>query len=231
VDPKSRLRARRRTPSPRLPDRPALRFTPTAWGKLQFFCHRGDTEVGGFGISCADGLLLIEDFVTVAQRVSAVSVAFEDAAVADHFETQVDAGRRPEEFSRVWLHTHPGDSAAPSATDEETFRRVFGGCDWSVMFILARYGETYCRLRFNTGPGGALLIPTEVDYSRPFEGSDHEAWEKEYAKNIQLNKSPRKGCSQFEPDDFEIFDDAFDFPDSWEDDYLCFDLDEGEVLE
>jgi len=51
-----------------------------------------------------------------------VTVEFDDAAVADFFDEQVDQGRRPEEFSRIWLHTHPGASAQPSHTDEETTR-------------------------------------------------------------------------------------------------------------
>jgi hypothetical protein len=82
-----------------------LRFTPTAWAKFQFFCHAGDTEVGGFAITEATDLLLVTDFVTVRQRVSCVTVAFDDEAVADFFDAQVDAGRKPEQFGRCWLHT------------------------------------------------------------------------------------------------------------------------------
>jgi len=68
----------------------------------------------------------------------------------------------------------------PSITDEQTFLRVFGSCHWAVLFILARSGRTYARLRFNVGPGGQVIIPVEVDYRRPFEASDHQAWEAEY---------------------------------------------------
>lgn len=88
---------------------PVLRFSPTAWAKLHFFCHRGDTEIGGFGVTRADDLLVVEEFLTVKQETSAGSVVFDDAAVADFFDAQVDAGRRPEQFARVWLHSHPGD--------------------------------------------------------------------------------------------------------------------------
>lgn len=161
-----------------------LRFTPTAWAKLQYLCHRGDTEIGGFGLSPSNDLLLIEDLITVKQSVSAVSVSFDDEAVADYFDAQVDAGRRPEQFARTWVHTHPGHSPDPSGTDEETFDRVFGGCQWAVMAILAKGGQTYARLRFNTGPGGQLLIPVTVDYSAAFDASNHEAWEEEYQANI-----------------------------------------------
>jgi hypothetical protein len=167
------------------PQPPVLRFTPTAWAKLQFFCHAGETEIGGFGITPSWDLLLVEEFVTIRQQTSVVTVAFDDDAVADFFDDQVMEGRRPEQFARIWLHTHPGDSATPSCTDEETFARVFGPSDWAVMFILAKGGQTYARLHFNTGPGGHLLIPVMVDYSQPFEGSDHPGWEDEYDAHIQ----------------------------------------------
>lgn len=178
-----------------------LRFTPTAWAKLQFFCHRGDTEIGGFGLTAADDLLCIEDFVTVKQKTSAVTVAFEDEAVADLLETQIDAGRRPEQVLRVWLHTHPGHSPEPSGVDEETFARVFGGCDWAVMFILAKGGKTYARLRFNIGPGGEMLIPVCVDYASAFDASDHAAWDAEYRANIHPERMECFGGATGDIDD------------------------------
>jgi hypothetical protein len=176
-------------PKPRRqePARPVLRFSPTAWAKLLYFRDRGDTEIGGFGITAKDDLLLVQDFVTVQQKVGMASVAFEDEAVADFFEGQVDAGRRPEQFARLWLHSHPGDSPQPSSVDEETFHRVFGRCEWAVMFILARGGKSYARLRFNVGPGAQVVVPVEVDYSRTFGPSDHEAWEAEYKSNIKAD--------------------------------------------
>ena len=165
---------------------PVLRFTPYAWAKLLYFCHAGDTEIGGFGVaSDSKQLLVIDDFITVKQTNSCVSVAFDDQSVADYFEHQVDQGHKPEQFARIWLHTHPGDCPYPSGTDEETFKRVFGSCDWAVMFILARGGQTYCRLRFNTGPGGHMELPVEVDYSERFAGSDHVSWREEYELNVQ----------------------------------------------
>ena len=167
------------------PEKIVFRFTPTAWAKLLYFRDFGNTEVGGFGVTAKDNLLLVEDFVTVRQKVSMASVSFDDDAVADFFESQVDAGRKPEQFARCWLHSHPGDSPQPSTVDEETFERVFGRCEWAVMFVIGRGGKTYARLRFNVGPGGEAVIPVEVDYGRKFGPSDHEAWEAEYRSNIR----------------------------------------------
>jgi hypothetical protein len=117
--------------------------------------------------------------------VTGASVAFDDEAVADFFDAQVDAGRTPDRFARIWLHTHPGACPRPSGIDAATFERVFGGCTWAVMFILARGGKSFARLHFNVGPKGGLLMPVHVDYRRPFAGSDRAAWEQEYDANIQ----------------------------------------------
>ena len=131
--------------------------------------------------------------MTVRQRTTSVTVSFDDAAVADFYEDQVDQGRVPAQFSRIWLHTHPGTSPNPSGVDEATLERVFGNCDWAVMAILARGGQTYARLRFNTGPGGAMLIPIEVDYRLPFAGSDHAAWQAEYEAHVHPESNPFLG--------------------------------------
>ncbi|MBS1983331.1 MAG: hypothetical protein JST16_04090 [Bdellovibrionales bacterium] len=144
----------------------------------------GETEVGGFGISAANDLLSIQDFVLIPQVCSAVTVSFDDDAVAEFFDQQIDLGRQPQEFARIWIHTHPGNCARPSAVDEETFIRVFGRSDWAVMAIVACGGETYARLQFQPGPGGSLRLPIEVSYTVPFAKSDHDGWTDEYLSAV-----------------------------------------------
>jgi len=176
-------------------DRPkVLTFAPLAWLKLQFFCHAGDTEIGGFGIARPDNPLYIEEFVTVKQQVTPVTVRFSDEDVANYFDRCVDRGLKPESFSRVWLHSHPAESVTPSTTDEETLVRCFGRCDWALMFILGRTAKTYARLAFHVGPGTQVVIPTQVDWSAwPREVSDpllnletlQKLWQGEYVANVQ----------------------------------------------
>jgi hypothetical protein len=100
----------------------------------------------------------------------------------------------PAQFARIWLHTHPGSSAQPSTTDEQTFERVFGRCDWSVMFILSRSGGTYARLKFAAGPGAAVPLGVAVDWAAwPQAVIDDsglaqavlEGWMDEYGENIR----------------------------------------------
>lgn len=219
-----------RPPSPRRRLRPApiptLRFTPTAWSKLLFLRDRGDTEVGGFGLALGPDPLCVTDIRLVRQVCSVVTVQFDDQSVAELFDEQVDQGQHPERFARIWVHTHPGDSPHPSSTDEETFARCFGRANWAVMFILARGGQTYARLRFNVGPGGTLLVPAEVDFGVPFPASDHEAWERDYLTHVDgeswfqrmKTTAPAAGAGTepppLEPDEFfeeefEIWDTGF----------------------
>ena len=173
---------------------PCLTFAPLAWAKLQFFCHLGDTEIAGFGITAKNDLIYVEDFVTVRQHTSPMTVVMDDAAVADYSDRCVDAGLAPQRFLRIWCHTHPGSSPRPSGTDEDTFARVFGASDWAVMFILSRTAETYARLSFHSGPGASMEIPVRVDWSTwPKELTDLKIplvnllveWQQEFAANIQ----------------------------------------------
>jgi proteasome lid subunit RPN8/RPN11 len=164
---------------------PTLRFSPTAWAKLLYFRDRSDNEIGGFGITAPDNLLLVQEFITVKQEVTCVTVKFDDESVSRFFDEQVDLGKKPEQFARIWLHSHPGDSPEPSATDEETFTRVFGTCQWAVMAVVAQDNSTYARLSFSLGHGGQILVPTDVDYSHEFGPSSRDSWDAEYSAHVR----------------------------------------------
>jgi hypothetical protein len=180
-------------------EQPILRFSPTAWAKLLYFRDKSENEVGGFGITEPDDLLFVTEFATVKQEVTGASVLFDDEAVADYFDRQVDMGRRPEQFARLWCHTHPFESAQPSTTDEETFARVFADSQWAVMFIVAQNNTAYARLSFHVGPGGHALIPVKVDYRCPFPASDREAWDAEYAAHVRVVEWLHECCCQKTP--------------------------------
>ena len=177
------MRARKRRGN-----RPTLRFTPYAWSKLLYLRDVGHTEVGGFGVSGTSGpeLLRVEDVRLVSQQCTAASVEFDDGAVADHFDRCVDEGRVPEQFARIWIHTHPGDCALPSSTDEDTFARCFGQADWAVMFILADGGETYTRLQFNIGPTVAVQLNVEVEFEPEFAAAEPAVWDREYEDCVSV---------------------------------------------
>jgi hypothetical protein len=194
-----------------------LRFSPMAWAKLLFLRDAGETEIGGFGIAPADDLLFVEDVQLVKQTCTWITGDFDDQSIADFFDDQVDEGRKPEQFFRLFMHTHPGDSPQPSGTDEETFARVFGRCDWAVMFILARGGKCYARLRYNVGPGMEVQLPVDVDYRRPFEASDWELWHEEYVANIRRPPEPVKETKIERQQTLSVRDEEPFVGDSWRD--------------
>jgi len=192
-------------------DRPhqPLVFSPLAWLKLQFLCHAGPTEVAGFGLAHPEDPLYLEDVLVIRQRCTLATVALDDAAVADLFDRMADAGIPPARFARIWLHTHPGASVVPSGTDEETFARVFGSCDWAIMAILGRTGRTSARLRFNAGPGAAVEIPTLVDWSDwPQVAGDRDLpariadWRREYDTLVEEIVFAREPVRRSPLDDF-----------------------------
>jgi proteasome lid subunit RPN8/RPN11 len=171
--------------------RPArtLRCSPLAWLKWQYLCHAGPTEVAGFGLSAQHDPLYLEDILVLGQQATASTVSFNDASVADLFDQMTDQNIPPHRFARIWLHSHPGASAMPSAVDEATFRRVFGNCDWSVMAILSRTSATYARIQFSAGPGGSTEIPIVVDW-QSWAGTEvmdsHLAqWRQEYEQRVK----------------------------------------------
>lgn len=196
-----------------------LTFAPLAWLKLQYLCHAGPTEVGGFGLAHAGDLLYVEDILVVRQRCTLASVVFDDDAVADLFDDLTGAGVPPNRFARVWLHTHPGASVAPSGTDEATFARAFGACDWAVMAILGRTGLTSARLKFTAGPGAAIELPTRVDWPAWPECVDAAplaeriaGWQREYATSVEIEppravEAPASGRGAM-----PYFENLFPFP-------------------
>ncbi len=120
----------------------------------------------------------------MTQRCTYASVAFEDSSVADLFEELVDTGLKPHQFGRIWIHTHPGTCAEPSRTDEATFARVFSAADWALMFILARGGSDYARIRMGQSPNLQIRLKPVLDCSMPFSGSDFERWASEYTTHV-----------------------------------------------
>jgi proteasome lid subunit RPN8/RPN11 len=128
--------------------------------------------------------LRIVRLIVPRQYCTEISVRFDDESLADEFENLAEAGYSPLQFARVWLHTHPGDSAHPSLLDEETFARKFSDPDWAVMGILARSGASYARLRWNAVPQFEIELAVEVDFEGEFGGSRRDDWDALYRERV-----------------------------------------------
>lgn len=163
-----------------------LSFTPYAWAKLTWMRDRGPTEVGGFGQTASPDKLNVCDLRMPKQECTGAWCEFDDADASEMVTKMCfDEGLEAQQTNRIWIHTHPGNSASPSHQDEQTFEEQMGMMDWAVMFILARGGETYARLRYQTSFGSeiVLLTPT-IDWSAECPAIDHSAWEAEYNEKV-----------------------------------------------
>lgn len=199
-----------------------VRMSPTAYAKLLLMKDLGDTEISGFGIAPEDDLLYVSDFATVKQVCTSCSVKLDDTAVAEFIEKQVDLGIQPRQCSRIMIHTHPGSSAEPSSTDEETFSRVFCNSDWGVMVIMSRTGNVYVRFRSNSGPRVDVVGRLVVDYTIPWGPSDFVAWHREYHANVSKPSYPVPACLSAKDSSFFAEDDLFRMPKSSIDDFTAF---------
>lgn len=156
-----------------------LKFKREVWDKLIYLRDKGNTEIGGYGISDPDDPFLITDFVMVKQDAGPATVDFDDEGLTDHLIEFADKDVEPWQCTRCWIHTHPGNSAHPSGTDEVTFRDMFGEMSWGIMFILAKDSSYTCRMICKSEPVEVVFdLPVKV---LPYEtATEHPEWDAEY---------------------------------------------------
>lgn len=169
----------------RRPSAPTLKFSAYAMAKLTYLRDKGSTEIGGLLVMDAPFSFRVVDFIMPKQRCTSVTVKFDDYGLLQLYEDLHDQKIDNGQFVPWWAHTHPGNSASPSGVDEETFQRVYGDMNVAMMFILARGGETYCRLRCNMagGIGFDVDCPVTTDFSIDSLGwgdKEKAEWDKEY---------------------------------------------------
>lgn len=163
-----------------------LEFSPLAYLKLQYLCHAGDTEIGGFGISSVDAPFYVDDIAIVEQDSGIAHCEFTENGIADHVERYSEAGYSADEYFRIWIHTHPGASVSPSGTDENTFRDVFSKAPWAIMAILGRTGKLSARLR--CPPGITVELEHRVRWEDWPTGLEYDEWVQEYETLIHRAK-------------------------------------------
>lgn len=126
----------------------SLIFHPIAWLELKWFLLHKPVEVSCMGIAeIPDHPLYITRLAWLPQNNSAGFVEFHEGAFSTHLNDSLDAGLQPYQATRIWIHTHPGGSPNPSGQDEDQLTQFMALNDWTVMFIMARTGATFCRLR------------------------------------------------------------------------------------
>lgn len=165
---------------------PLMIIDAKAYEKLIYCRDNHDTEIGGWFISeSPEKPFHIVDFQTTKQSVTSVTVEFDDADLNRFQSEMMEQEIFPCMCQKIWVHTHPGNSASPSSTDEETFAKMMERVDvgdWMIMFILAKNGSFTCRLSVKTkfGVMNRQLLDKDVEF---FVFSNKE-WDDEFKKNI-----------------------------------------------
>jgi len=165
-----------------------LRISPMAWAKILWFKDKADgLEISGFGVTAVDDPLYMEEFHTIKQECTGSSVDIDDEDIGRYFDEQVNRGKQPKDFARIWIHTHPDGVTQPSGVDTNTQESGLGGASWTIMMVVVGEGAI---ARIRVIPFGNYAtegeIPVRIDWTeRPFGGSDFEGWGREFDKNIK----------------------------------------------
>lgn len=127
--------------------KPTLLINSGAWWKLSWLARTSKTEVSGIGILGSWPQMRMTDFQLVGQLATPGTTRFTHDGWFDHQEKYGDAKIDVNVYSRVWVHTHPGESATPSGVDRKTWETQFGLFPWAIMLIVARGGQWHCEIR------------------------------------------------------------------------------------
>lgn len=122
------------------------------YDKICYMRDHIETEVGFFGVSHPDDPFSVVDLIMPKQQCTGATVAFDPDDVADIAARLAGDKIFPDRWQRIWIHTHPGGSAHPSATDEDTLSDSFANAEWAIMLIFGKgeHAGTTCRFRLHT---------------------------------------------------------------------------------
>ena len=161
-----------------------LFFTPYAWAKLVHMRDKIACEVSGMGIT-PKLPNLVEDVYFPKQEVQSAYVDIDEDGFAEMVDELASKGLRPDQFMRIWIHTHPsGMGPNPSGRDNQCMDEAFSSPDWAIMMIVAKDGKTFAQMRVNKPFRIESLLDVMIDYKAEFPGSNITAWDAEYNKNV-----------------------------------------------
>lgn len=180
-----------KVPSPLADIDRTIMLSPRAMSKLAFWKSVTDNELSGMGI-CDDpnDPCLITDVELIKQKVSIGSIELDDDAIVDFDARMHKLGLEPRQYMRVWIHTHPGKAfVTPSGTDIDTFEKILGKADWSVMLIVAE--EKIAAHVHVAGFPKLFELPVNVDWLVHYDGPDFKGWRAEIKKLVKEKVYPK----------------------------------------
>ena len=160
-------------------------FTPYAYAKMIYMRDKQANEVSCMAIT-PNTLNIIEELYFPRQEVQSAYVDIDEDGLALMCDELAQKGLQPEQFMRIWIHTHPKSmGATPSGRDRQCMEESFSTPDWAIMMIFSQNGESFAELRMNKPFLMTQKLDIFVDYSSPFPASNKAEWDKEYEKNVK----------------------------------------------
>jgi len=137
-----------------------------AWMALRHMRDIESKEIAALGVcEDPDRPLHITRVMFPKQHNYSAFVEIDDEGLADCLEKCYDDDLEPYQCSRIWIHTHPGNSASPSGKDWTTFKDSYSSCDWAVMLIIGQDDSWTCNLRMNSPfPNTIIQLPFSIDW-------------------------------------------------------------------
>ena len=146
-------------------------LSPDVYQQMVYLANAHGTECGGFGISLdPENPFHISKIFMPKQEVGSASIEFDENDIDLYLRTMAeDEGLEFDQFFRLWVHTQPGASVTPSATDYECLYSLLGhirsketlvnalldeDCTldlepplpWMIMLIIAEKGQMSAQL-------------------------------------------------------------------------------------
>jgi len=154
--------------------------------KLKAWRDLGNTEVTGFFITKADKPNEVIDAIIIEATCSAASVDITAEAIETMYLDSAKKEIYPSQL-QIWWHTHPGNSASPSMTDETTFSDLGKDRSRNMMYILAKGGDEFAQISV-TDLASGFMLQKKVEIEHPFtewsEFPNYDALKKDYDKNV-----------------------------------------------
>lgn len=144
----------------------------------------GSREFTAYGITDIEDPLLVTDVYTVKHEASMGSFETDTDDLAKTQYELLEKGLEPFQYSRIWIHTHPGSSKpSPSGEDRGCMTNAYGDFDHAVMLIFdEKIENSYAELQYGGRDVNLPIMRDELDVTivdPDITDNMREEWKKE----------------------------------------------------
>ncbi|WP_417745844.1 hypothetical protein [Rosistilla oblonga] len=166
---------------------PCLTFTPYCMAKLLFFRDAGETCVGAFGVAATGDPMRLVDVALPCQVCTPSAIELTDEELSTLEEQAQRASSSSSSSYHHWIELKPRAETPVRETAGALTDQLNAAFNWRTHSVLARGDETKAKLVASVGPRCEQELKVAIDFARPFSGSLHEAWLREYESMVRIH--------------------------------------------